>query len=225
MVKVNSQYNVAAPDSLPVKVAGYMRRRMYERFVTEIGIAPGATVVDIGVTSDQTYEHSNYLVSWLPGKDRITAVGIDDASFLETVYPGVRFFKADGRNLPFDNLSFDYAHSSAVIEHVGSREQQAQLLREMWRVSRKGIFVTTPNRWFPLEFHTVLPFVHWLPPAAFRWTLSRLGREFFADERNLNLMTARQLANAAREAGIDRFRIDSVSLFGLPTNLILSAKR
>jgi hypothetical protein len=26
--------------------------------------------------------------------------------------------------------------------------------------------VTTPNRWFPLEVHTLLPLVHWLPPAA-----------------------------------------------------------
>jgi hypothetical protein len=25
--------------------------------------------------------------------------------------------------------------------------------------------VTTPNRWFPLEVHTLRPFVHWLPPA------------------------------------------------------------
>ncbi len=30
-------------------------------------------------------------------------------------------------------------------------------------MSRKGLFVTTPNRWFPIEFHTVLPLVHWLP--------------------------------------------------------------
>ena len=29
---------------------------------------------------------------------------------------------------------------------------QVRLLRELWRVARKGIFVTTPNRWFPMEF-------------------------------------------------------------------------
>ena len=28
------------------------------------------------------------------------------------------------------------------------------------------MFVTTPNRWFPLEVHTLLPFVHWLPAGA-----------------------------------------------------------
>jgi hypothetical protein len=25
------------------------------------------------------------------------------------------------------------------------------------------VFVTTPNRWFPVELHTRLPLVHWLP--------------------------------------------------------------
>ncbi len=25
------------------------------------------------------------------------------------------------------------------------------------------VFVTTPNRFFPLEVHTLVPFAHWLP--------------------------------------------------------------
>ena len=29
--------------------------------------------------------------------------------------------------------------------------------------SRERVFVTTPNRWFPLEVHSLLPFAHWLP--------------------------------------------------------------
>ena len=32
--------------------------------------------------------------------------------------------------------------------------------------SSGSVFVTTPNRWFPLEVHTLLPFVHWLPGRA-----------------------------------------------------------
>jgi len=28
------------------------------------------------------------------------------------------------------------------------------------------VFVTTPNRWFPIELHTRAPLVHWLPDAA-----------------------------------------------------------
>jgi hypothetical protein len=49
-----------------------------------------------------------------------------------------------------------------VIEHVGPRERQQAFVREALRVGRR-VFVTTPNRWFPIEVHTRLPFVHWLP--------------------------------------------------------------
>jgi hypothetical protein len=38
-------------------------------------------------------------------------------------------------------------YSSAVIEHVGHRQNQVEFLRELWRMGRSGIFVTTPNRW------------------------------------------------------------------------------
>ena len=33
--------------------------------------------------------------------------------------------------------------------------------------------MTTPNRWFPLDPHTLLPFAHWLPPGARRDRLFR----------------------------------------------------
>jgi hypothetical protein len=222
---VNAQYNVARAGSLPVRIAGRMRRRMYERFLAETGVEPEDTILDIGATSDRSYDHSNYLEAWYARKERLTAVGIDDAAFLETSYPGLRFVKADGRQLPFADDAFDFAHSSAVLEHAGSRRQQEQLLREMRRVARKGIFVTTPNRWFPIEFHTVLPLLHWLPQSRFRAFLRRIGRDFFADENNLNLLTRRELAEIARQGGIDGFRIGSVALLGWPTNLLLIAGR
>ena len=38
-------------------------------------------------------------------------------------------------------------------------------MREAVRVGRR-VFLTTPNRWFPVEVHTRLPLVHWLPSAA-----------------------------------------------------------
>jgi hypothetical protein len=49
-----------------------------------------------------------------------------------------------------------------VIEHVGSWDQQLQMAIEVMRVA-KSWFVTTPNRWYPFEFHMRLPFVTWLP--------------------------------------------------------------
>jgi hypothetical protein len=37
---VNSQYSVARPDSLPIKLAGYQRRKMFTVFLSASGIAP-----------------------------------------------------------------------------------------------------------------------------------------------------------------------------------------
>jgi ubiquinone/menaquinone biosynthesis C-methylase UbiE len=222
---VNAQYNVARPDSLPIRIAGHQRRRMFERFVAATGIGPGDTVVDVGATSDRSYDHSNYLEAWHPHKDKVTAVGVDDASFLESLYPGMKFVRADGRELPFEDGAFDWAHSSAVLEHVGSAAKQSRFIRELWRVSRKGIFVTTPNKGFPIEFHTVLPLIHWLPAELHRRILRGIGRAFFADEENLNLLARKDLCSVTRAAGIDRFQIDTVSLAGWPTNLLLIARK
>ena len=198
---------------------------MFDVFLSETGIEQKDTVLDIGVTSDQTYSHSNYLEQWYPHKDRITASGMDDAAFLEEMHPGLKFVLADGRNLPFADQEFDYVHSSAVLEHVGSREKQAAFLSEAWRVARKGIFVTTPNRWFPVEFHTLMPFVHWLPTVAFRKVCDLRGLGFFASEDNLNLLSGSDLELIAAKAGVKNFKVNCVWLAGWPSNLLLSARR
>jgi hypothetical protein len=222
---VNAQYNLAAPDSLPIRIAAHQRRRMFDVFLSMTGVQPQDTILDIGVTSDRTYSHSNYLEHWYPYKSSITASGVDDASFLEQEYPGLRFVHADGRNLPFADREFEFVHSSAVLEHVGSRAKQVDFVREAWRVARKGIFITTPNRWFPVEFHTLLPLAHWLPPVVFRRLCRMAKLEFFASEDNLNLLSASQLRRMAADAGLENFKVTSVALAGWPSNLLLSAKR
>ncbi len=222
---INAQYNVAAPDSVPIRVAAYQRRRMFERFLSDTGIEEDDTLLDLGVTSDRTYSHSNYLELWYLHKDRITASGVDDATFLEDMYPGMKFVRADGRKLPFGDHEFDYVHSSAVLEHVGSRAQQVAFLRESWRVARKGLFVTTPNRWFPIEFHTVMPFVHWLPAAAFRKICKLRGLDLLATEEHLNLVSSSVLRRLAAEAGLGQFKVTFVTLGGWPSNLLLYARR
>jgi hypothetical protein len=224
-VRVNAQYNIASPHSIPIKIAGFQRRRMYDAFLAASAIGGADTVLDLGVTSDQTYDHSNYFVHWYPYKNRITAAGIDDASFLEQQHPGVKFVFGDGRSLPFADQQFDFVHSSAVLEHVGSKTMQAAFLTEAWRVARKGLFLTTPNRWFPIEFHTLLPIAHWLPQPAFRKICDLTGRSFFGCEENLNLLARSDLQRLARAAGLENVDITSVSLAGWPSNLLLCARR
>jgi hypothetical protein len=224
--KPNQQYNLAAADSLPVKVATLQRRRMYERFTRVVGARQNYTILDVGVTADRSYSSSNYLEAWHPFRERITAVGVDDASFLEREYRGLSFVRANGLQLPFRDRSFDVVHSSAVLEHVGNFDNQVRLISECIRVANRALFMTTPNRWFPVEFHTVLPLVHWLPKSYFRTIMRKTGREFFAEEANLNLMSRNDLSRGAA-AAIDpvawNYWVEVMSLVGWPSNLLLIA--
>jgi SAM-dependent methyltransferase len=169
------------------KVSWRARKRMFESLTRLAPPTPELKVLDVGVTCDLR-EDSNFFEKLYPYPQNITAVGVEDAAFLEQEFPGLRYVQADGLNLPFPDRTFDLVVSFAVIEHVGNRAQQAAFIKELLRVG-KACCITTPNRWYPLEFHSILPLVHWLPPPIFRQILRLLGKTFWADENNLNILS------------------------------------
>jgi hypothetical protein len=69
---------------------------------------------------------------------------------------------ADGRNLPYADKSFDLVFSNSVIEHVGQTVEMIQFSQECERVGC-NIYIQTPNRWFPVDAHLGVAFIHWLP--------------------------------------------------------------
>jgi ubiquinone/menaquinone biosynthesis C-methylase UbiE len=146
------------------RVQASSRAQKWELYRQLFPPSPGQRVLDVGVSGYIDIPSENYFLDHYPYPGQITAVGIDEQSGLEQRYPAVTFVRADGRAMPFDDGSFDVVHSNAVIEHVGPRPEQQRFAAELVRVARAG-FVTTPNRWFPVESHTrpPMPFVHWLP--------------------------------------------------------------
>ncbi len=54
-------------------------------------------------------------------------------------------------HLPFADGAVDWVGCFELIEHISSHERQVRLLRELLRVASKGIFVSTANRWHPLD--------------------------------------------------------------------------
>ncbi len=144
------------------------RRRKLELFRELLRPGPDTTVVDVGVTDAPFGAGStdNFFEALYPWPERITAVGNTELERFRAAFPGVSAVVADGRSLPFDDGAFDIGFSNAVVEHVaGGRDGQRQFIHELCRVSKR-VFVTTPNRFFPLEVHTLLPFAHWLPDGA-----------------------------------------------------------
>jgi ubiquinone/menaquinone biosynthesis C-methylase UbiE len=193
---------------------------MFGRFLSLTKATERHTVVDVGVT-DGAGTAMNFFEEMYPYKHRITAVGLADASQLEKMYPGLTFVLANGKNMPFADNSFDFAFSSAVIEHVGSFAEQTKFVSELHRVARLGVFLTTPNRWFPVELHTVLPFVHWLPPKVFRSILVLLKKQPLHLEENLNLLSKRGLDRICRTLNISKHAVIPLRLLGFTSNLAL----
>jgi len=69
----------------------------------------------------------------------------------------------DARDLAaYADGTFDLAHANSVIEHVGTWEDMKAFAAAFRRVARRH-YLQTPNFWFPIEPHFVLPLVHWLP--------------------------------------------------------------
>jgi ubiquinone/menaquinone biosynthesis C-methylase UbiE len=99
---------------------------------------------------------------------------------------------ADGCALPFPSQSFDWVFSNAVVEHVGDWEKQRQFSDEIRRVSAKGYFITTPNKFFPIEPHTLLPFYQFLPRTLQRYFV-RLSPGYMREPLPINLLSARDL--------------------------------
>ena len=53
--------------------------------------------------------------------------------------------------LPFDDEAVDWLACYELLETCVSFERQVRLLRELLRIAKKGVFVSTPNRWHPLS--------------------------------------------------------------------------
>jgi len=143
------------------------RRRKLELFLDSMRPSADTTILDVGV-DDLGFGQTdgcgtlNFFEELYPWPDRITALGQHEGRTFAERYPRARYVQGDALELPFGDQAFDIAFSNAVIEHVGPRPAQQRFVDELLRVASRA-FVTTPNRWFPLEIHTRAPLVHWLP--------------------------------------------------------------
>jgi SAM-dependent methyltransferase len=146
------------------------RRRKLGLFFETMRPTAETTVLDVGA-DDAPFGAPggcgtlNFFEELYPWPERITAVGIHEGRRFAARYPAARYVQASALELPFEDRAFDIYFSNAVIEHVGPREAQRRFVAEALRVAPR-IFITTPNRWFPVELHTRAPLVHWLPDAA-----------------------------------------------------------
>jgi hypothetical protein len=125
------------------------------KFAAYFEVTAETRILDVGGTP----------ANWLLTEVRPRVTLLNTPRGLERREHGFTFVFGDGRRLPFRDQSFEIVFSNSVIEHVGALEEQRQFADEIRRVG-KYYWVQTPNRWFPVEQHLLMPFLHWLPQ---RW--------------------------------------------------------
>jgi SAM-dependent methyltransferase len=180
---------------LAARASLWNRKRKLALFLDELRPGPETTIVDVGVgdtgfdTEPGVALSHNFFEAMYPWPEQITAVSDVPLPNFAQEFPQIAPVTASGTNLPFEDDSFDIAFSNAVLEHVGGPEEQRRFVHELCRVAPK-VFVSTPNRRFPLEVHTLVPFLHWLPRSARDRAFAALRRDAW---KGVELLNRREL--------------------------------
>lgn len=178
------------------------RKRKFELFFDTMKPSESDRILDVGGECELSIDKSRQLIDIYPHKKNLTVVNISEehVEAISKAYPEVESRVGDACHLPWPDNSFDVVYSNAVIEHVGDLEKQTKMASEIMRVSRKW-FITTPNRWYPFEFHMRLPFVTWLPCHGYLkfgkivcYNHVQKKYVFGLGQQHLRLMTAKELS-------------------------------
>jgi len=125
----------------------------------------------------------------------------------------------------FKDQSFDIVFSNSVIEHVGDFEAQSRMAREVARIGQR-YFVQTPNYWFPMEPHFLVPGFQWLPITLRIWLIRHFNLGWhqrisdFEQARDLithtRLLTKREFRSLFPKA-----KLYEEKIFGLTKSFIM----
>ncbi len=99
----------------------------------------------------------------------------------EPTSPNFSCVRGDATDLSaFADKAFDLVHSNSVIEHLFTWEAQVKMANEVRRVGKR-YYIQTPNRYFPIEPHWVLPFFQFLPFSLRVWITRKYYLEGVAE--------------------------------------------
>ena len=170
-------------------LAARARRRRYETFSRVLRLSPGDRVLDVGCGAGGLLA--------LGASQEV--VGLDLRP--QPSYPA-ELVVGDARAMPFADGEFDVAYCNSLIEHVDPVDRPL-VAAEIRRVARRW-FVQTPNLWFPIEPHVLLPGYQLLPERVQR-RLAPLGAA--GDYERIRLLDRGELQRLFPDAAILRERV------------------
>jgi len=201
------------------RVSRFNRERKWRLFNRVFKIKKNTLVLDVGFTDVEYSDIDNYLERNYSYPENITALGLDEPKKFLKRYPKVKVVQYNGKKFPFSDNYFNICWSNAVLEHVGSRKNQIEFLKEVNRVAN-SFFITTPNRYFPIEVHTKILFLHWLPKRYFDYILPWFNKSW-ARGNYMNLLSLGELKELLKEAGINDYKIVKNRFFGFVLDFVV----
>ena len=171
-----------------------LKSKRVQLFVEKLGLGPDDVVLDLGS------EDGSYLSKYYPYPHNIIIADIHEPPMKRGVEKhglgGYRLISPDGP-LPFEDKEFRAVWCNSVIEHVTvardelgnisskdfvdqAEEHQSRFAKEIMRVAQ-AYFVQTPNKHFPIESHSIMPLIAYLPHAT-RYRLSQRVKKFWVKQ-------------------------------------------
>jgi len=196
-----------------------MRRRRFEHLRGVIdSLREPVRILDVGGT------HGYWVGMW--GEELPPGIALTIANLMPPTIVGesparVTFTTSDACALTeFGDQSFDLVFSNSVIEHVGDRAQQQRMADAVRRVGRAYV-VQTPNRWFPIEPHFLMPGFQFLPAGVRASLVQRKARGWepqiadraaaLAHVQGIQLLSARDMQRLFPDAQLRRERIGGLT--------------
>lgn len=138
---------------------------------------------------------SGHIARYFAERNDVTAADIADQRD-DGQRDRMRFVLVESGHLPFEDASFDIVLLNHVITYVPDQES---LMLEVRRVLRDdGVcYFALPNRNFPLEAHSKIPFIHYLPRPVFFAVLKRVMRS----DQPVYLLSYGDMLRLVRAAG------------------------
>lgn len=137
-------------------LANRLRAARFRRFEESVSKLPRpVSILDLGGTTDFWEQRG-----WAGHPEfRITTLNLfPQTQRHENVTPMI----GNATKLDFSDGSVDVVFSNSVIEHLRTFGDQRLMAAEIRRVG-KAFWVQTPNFWFPMEPHFLIPGWQWMP--------------------------------------------------------------
>jgi len=149
-----------ADNQNPSSLASRMRRKRFALLLRQLSSLPRPSrVLDVGGSVEFWRAMDGLRLGF-----SVTVLNLKVAP--QTPPDGFEVVEGDARDLSrFDDRSFSLVFSNSVIEHVGGFDDQRRMAAECRRVGVR-YFVQTPNVYFPIEPHFLLPWFQFYPRSA-----------------------------------------------------------